>query len=198
MKNWILTFSLFFSSILLAEQNQLSSLIQNPSSVSSSSYSTLDAVFFELWVAKISQLNIEEFDTLQTNFESIKNAFILRDKEQRARGQLALFDSLLLHLNEATKVKSFLEIKDIQNKILLIEFGRSILLKDYPRLDKIPLTKDQQSALETFNTFNLIEMLASAIPLLLSPEYEQKADNYIQSKQDPELLKQIRSGYISK
>jgi hypothetical protein len=156
----------------------------------------INAVFFELWISKVSEFNIEEINTLEESYNKIKPAFDVEDLKQRTRGQLALYDTLLKNLNDATKVNGAFEIKDIDHKIKLLSFGRSVLLNQFADIEKTALTSKQLSTLKLLQTFNLSDQLACAVPLLLDQYFESKAEQYIKSKLNPSLLEEIRYGYV--
>ena len=156
----------------------------------------INAVFFELWISKVSEFNIEEINTLEESYNKIKPAFDVEDLKQRTRGQLALYDTLLKNLNDATKVNSAFEIKDIDHKIKLLSFGRSILLNQFADIEKTALTSKQLSTLKLLQTFNISDQLTCAVPLLLDQYFESKAEQYIKSKLNPSLLEEIRYGYV--
>lgn len=156
----------------------------------------INAVFFELWISKVSEFNIEEINTLEESYNKIKPAFDVEDLKQRTRGQLALYDTLLKNLNDATKVNGAFEIKGIDHKIKLLSFGRSVLLNQFADIEKTALTSKQLSTLKLLQTFNLSDQLACAVPLLLDQYFESKAEQYIKSKLNPSLLEEIRYGYV--
>jgi hypothetical protein len=162
------------------------------------SQEVFDAIIFELWIEKMSKLNIEELDTLKTGFDDLKKGFSINEPSQRAKGQQAIYNAIIGSLQEAIKVKSSLEAKDLQYKLSLLNFGQSLLEKKWHNLDKISLTKEQKASLNLLNTYPLSEKLASGVPFLLSSSYEDKANLYIQSNQNPKVLEEIRSGYVSK